>query len=108
VENKMLTTSTWTITGTKAHDAVDGRQKQIYAISYTITGEKNGVTDSMSDTCLVSYNPDESYLAYEDLTEDILREWVLRIMNKAAEERILEAKIDSKASQTIEGLPWNK
>ena len=104
----MLTTSTWTITGTKAHDVVDGRQKQIYAISYTINGEKNGVTDSMSDTCLVSFNPDDDFVAYEDLTEDILREWVLKIMNKAAEERILEAKIDSKSSQTIDGLPWNQ
>lgn len=104
----MLSTSTWTITGTKAHDVVDGRQKQIYAISYTITGEKNGVTESMSDTCQVGFDPDADYVAYEDLTEDILREWVLKIMNRASEERILEAKIDSKSSQTIDGLPWNK
>ena len=62
----------------------------------------------MSDTCLVNYNADDDFVAYEDLTEDILREWVLKIMNKAAEERILEAKIDSKNSQTVEGLPWSK
>jgi hypothetical protein len=104
----MLTTSTWTITDTKAHDNVDGRQKQIYAISYTISGEKNGVTGTMSDTCQVSYNPDNEYIAYEDITEDILREWVLSIMHKESEERILEAKIDAQASQTVSGLPWNK
>ena len=103
----MLTTSTWTITDTKAHDLIDGRQKQIYAISYTITGEKNGVSGSMSDTCLVSFNPDSDYVPYEELTEDILRGWVLKIMNKEAEERILESKIDAQASQTVSGLPWN-
>jgi hypothetical protein len=102
----MLDNSTWTITNTKAYDVVDGRQKQIYAISYTITGTKGGVTESMSDTCLVSYNPENEYVAYESLTEDILREWVLKTMNKEAEERILEARIDAKASQLVTGLPW--
>jgi hypothetical protein len=103
----MLSKSTWTITGTKAYDNVEGRVNQIYAISYTITGEKNGVSGSMSDTCSVRYNPENEYVAYEDLTEDILRGWVLTIMNKETEERILEAKIDSQSSQTVEGLPWN-
>ena len=102
----MLTTSTWTITGTKAYDEVDGRQKQIYAISYTISGEKNGASGFMSDTCQVSYNPDNEYVPYESLTEETLRDWVLSIMNKEAEERILEAKIDAQSSQTISGLPW--
>jgi hypothetical protein len=104
----MLSTSTWTITGTKAYDVVDGRQKQIYAISYTITGEKNGITGSMSDTCLVTYNPENEYIPYESLTEELLRQWVLCIMNKDTEERILESKIDSQSSQTITGLPWEQ
>jgi hypothetical protein len=103
----MLSTSTWTITGTKAHDVVDGRNKQIYAISYTITGTKNNVTDSISDTCLVSYNPDANYIPYENLTADILVGWVTTIMNKQTEESILEAKIDTQSSQTISGLPWS-
>jgi hypothetical protein len=103
----MLTTSTWTVTSTKAYDNVDGREKQIYAISYTIAGEKNGQSGSMSDTCLISYNPENEYVAYENLSEDILRDWVLKTMNKEAEERILEAKIDAQTSQTITGLPWN-
>lgn len=103
----MLTTSTWTITEAKAYDNVDGRQKQIYAISYTISGEKNGVSGSMSDTCLITYNPENEYIAYENLTEDILRSWVLKTMNREAEERILESKIDAQTSQTVTGLPWN-
>ena len=104
----MLATSTWTITNAKAYDNVDGRQKQIYAISYTITGTKNGVTDSMSDTCQINYNAENDYVAYEDLNEDVLRSWVLKAMNKEAEERILEARIDAKAAQTVDGLPWSK
>ena len=90
----MLSTSTWTVTGTKAHDSIDGRQKQIYAISYTITGEKDGKTGSMSDTCLINYNPNNDYVAYENLTPDVLVGWVLNTMNRQAEEAILESKID--------------
>ena len=103
----MLSTSTWTITGTKAHDSIDGRTNQIYAISYTITGTKDGKTGTMSDTCSVTYNPETEYVAYADLTEDILRSWVLSIMNQATEESILEAKIDTQNSTTVEGLPWS-
>ena len=104
----MLSTSTWTITNMKAYDNVDGRQKQVYEVSYTITGSKNGVTDSMSDTIKVNYNGEDEWVAYEDLTEDVLRSWVLKLMNKEAEERILEARIDAKAAQTVSGLPWAK
>ena len=102
----MLDSSTWTITNAKAYDNVDGRQKQIYELSYTITGTKNGITDSMSDTIKVNYNPEGEWVAYEDLNEEILRGWAQTIMNKEAEERILEARIDAKAASVVSGLPW--
>jgi hypothetical protein len=103
----MLTTCTWTITDVKAYENVDGREKQVYAISYTIAGEKNGLTASISDTCPVNYLPGGQWIPYEELTEDILRSWAQSIMHKETEEKILESKIDAQASQVVSGLPWN-
>ena len=94
----------WTIAQLERTTATGGVTIAHWKVSKT-DGEYSA---SSYGTC--SFEPDESaedFVAFEDLTEEVVLEWVYEALDKDAVEESIATQIEAqKAPVTMAGLPW--
>ena len=94
----------WTIAQLERTTATGGVTIAHWRVSKT-DGEYSA---SSYGTC--SFEPDESaedFVAFEDLTEEVVLEWVYEALDKDAVEESIATQIEAqKAPVTMAGLPW--
>ena len=108
----MAIETTWKIEDMKAHTSNDG----VFEAAWILwaTREEKYVTEISG---VVEFNPnpsDSDFIAYNDLTEDIVIEWVQNVVGKEEAEQLVIDKlnklhpiIDEENPQTVkDGIPW--
>ena len=98
-------TTQWTIAQLERTTATGG----VTIAHWRATATDGEYSASSYGTC--SFTPDadsEGFVAFEDLTESQVLEWVYEALDKEATEASLAAQIEAlKAPVTMAGLPWN-
>ena len=100
-----MTTFTWTIANLERNTANGG----ITVAHWRCTGDdSNGNIASSYGTTSHSPDPDAAdFVAFDDLTEADVLGWVHGVIDQAATESAIEAKINEMANPTTsDGLPW--
>jgi len=101
----MAITYTWTIANLERNTANGG----VTVAHWRCTGDDgNGNTASSYGTTSHSPDPDAAdFIAFDDLTEADVLGWVHGVVDQAATESSIEAKINEMANPTTsDGLPW--
>jgi hypothetical protein len=77
----------------------------VFTVHYNV-GAIEGIYQS-STYGTTSYTPSETYMPYEDLTQEIVVGWVQATLGKDAVEANLQSQIDAlKAPVQESGVPW--
>ena len=100
-----MTTFTWTIANLEYNNDAD---QGVVVAHWRVTGTDGDHSASAYGT--QSFTPDptaDGYVAYADLTEEMVIGWVQNAVDKDATEASIAAKIEAqKAPATLSGLPW--
>jgi len=98
-------TTQWSIAQLERTTATGG----VTIAHWRATATDGEYSASSYGTC--SFTPDadsEGFVAFEDLTETEVLEWVYEALDKEASEALLATQIEAqKAPVTMAGLPWN-
>jgi hypothetical protein len=99
-----MTTFNWTIPTLERHTA-DGF---VYTAHWRCTATDGDFSASSYGTAGFSQDPEaESFVPYEDLTEEMVLGWLFNSIDKDATEAALAAKIEAdKNPTTASGTPW--
>ena len=100
--------ATWTIENLERNVADGGVIVAHWRVTESETVGEDTYTASSYSTC--SFTPDasaEDFIAYDDLTEEVVMGWVHAEVDKDATEAALTANIaEQKTPTTADGMPW--
>ena len=100
--------ATWTIENLERNVADGGVTVAHWRVTESETVGEDTYTASSYSTC--SFTPDasaEDFIAYDDLTEEVVMGWVHAEVDKDATEAALTANIaEQKTPTTADGMPW--
>ena len=106
-----MTEFIWKIT--KLFTVQQPEPNYIVEVEWIITGKKNGTEASIKDSTKLNSEKSSVFVPYDNLTEEIVIEWVKEVIGKQAIENYkenVESKIDSilkpKESLKETPLPW--
>lgn len=82
----------------------------VHKVRWTLVGEEGEYKEECNGAHLLPEPPtDKSFIPYEDLTEDIVLNWLFNDPNWRGTERteaFVQSQIDKKSGKKEEGLPW--
>jgi hypothetical protein len=79
----------------------------VVAIYYSVTAIDGGYSASTEGKVGYSQQPNETYIPYDELTEEIVLGWVQDSVGKAAVEEKLAFQIEAQKNPvTATGVPW--
>ena len=100
--------ATWTIANLERNVADGGVTVAHWRVTESETVGEDTYTASSYSTC--SFTPDasaEDFIAYDDLTEEVVMGWVHADVDQAQTEAALTANIaEQKTPTTADGMPW--
>ena len=104
--------ATWTIANLERNVSDGGVTVAHWRVteSETVGTGDDAVTYSASSYGTVGFTPDASaddFVAYDDLTEEVVLGWVWTEVNQADTEAALTANIEGQKNPTsVDGMPW--
>ena len=79
----------------------------VVTVHYTVTAEDTGATASTYGTVSYTQEPQETYVPYDQLTEQMVVGWVQNSLGKDVVEVSLQKQIEAQKHPVQEsGLPW--
>ena len=100
--------ATWTIANLERNVADGGVIVAHWRVTESETVGEDTYTASSYGTC--GFTPDasaEAFIAYDDLTEEVVMGWVHAEVDQAETEAALTANIaEQKTPTTADGMPW--
>lgn len=79
----------------------------VVTVHYVVTGVDGEYQSSIYGTIGYTQQPGETYIPYEELTEEIVVGWVQTSLGKDTVESALQSQIDLQKNPVTEsGLPW--
>ena len=100
--------ATWTIANLERNVADGGVTVAHWCVTESETVGEDTFTASSYGTC--GFTPDasaEDFIAYDDLTEEVVMGWVHADVDQAQTEAALTANIaEQKTPTTADGMPW--
>ena len=100
--------ATWTIANLERNVADGGVTVAHWRVTESETVGEDTYTASSYGTC--GFTPDasaEDFIAYDDLTEEVVMGWVHTEVDQAETEAALTANIaEQKTPTTADGMPW--
>ena len=100
--------ATWTIANLERNVADGGVTVAHWRVTESETVGEDTYTASSYGTC--GFTPDasaEDFIAYDDLTEEVVMGWVHADVDQAQTEAALTANIaEQKTPTTADGMPW--
>ena len=100
--------ATWTIANLERNVADGGVTVAHWRVTESETVGEDTFTASSYGTC--GFTPDasaEDFIAYDDLTEEVVMGWVHAEVDQAETEAALTANIaEQKTPTTADGMPW--
>ena len=107
-----MTQFTWLVT-TLWTQTIDGEQNYVVIASYDVTGVDGAYTSSLSNTAQFSTASVSPFIPYEDLTNDIVVDWIKQELGEngiiSIEECIqgqINSQINPPVSPQVTPLPW--
>ena len=107
-----MATFNWSIANTERYLDTGG----VFVVHWRVTAEEtvgtgdDAVTYSASSYGTVGFTPDASadnFVAYDDLTEEVVMGWVWESVNQADTEAALTANIEGQKNPvSADGMPW--
>jgi len=106
----MAATMNWNIENLMFYPAHDGKTNVVFEVPWVCHGteEKDGVTYSSAarGTTMIAYDKDESFTAFDDLTQDQVLGWIWKTDSKADVEANVQASVDEHITPTsLSGAP---
>lgn len=105
----MATQYTWTITNMFCYPIQDGYSDVVFSVSSVCTGID--IVDGISyenfilSSTQVKLNPDDPYIPYADLTQEIVLNWVWENLDKLAVEEKVDVLVKALINPTVIELP---
>lgn len=100
--------ATWTIANLKRNVADGGVTVAHWRVTESETVGEDTYTASSYGTC--GFTPDasaEDFIAYDDLTEEVVMGWVWEAVNQEDTEAALTANIEGQKNPvSADGMPW--
>lgn len=79
----------------------------VVTVHYNVTAQSDSYTASTYGTIGYTQQPGETYIPYDDLTEDMVVGWVQTSLGKDTVEASLQGQIDALENPVQEaGVPW--
>ena len=107
-----MTNFTWLVT-TLWTQTIDGEQNYVVIASYDVTGVDDAYTSSLSNTAQFSTASVSPFIPYEDLTNDIVVDWIKQelgengiISIEACIQGQINSQINPPVSPQVTPLPW--
>ena len=107
----MAVTNVWNVTQLDCYPQVDGETDVVFTVHFNLTGTDGDYTGYVYGTVGVTYNPEEPFVPYNELTLDQVIGWV---QDALGEEQV--ASLEANVAQQIENqknppvvsppLPW--
>lgn len=105
----MATQYTWTITNMFCYPIQDGYSDVVFSVVSQCTGIDivNDIPygSFISLTTPVKLNPDDPYIPYADLTQEIVLNWVWENLDKLAVEEKVDVLVKALINPTVIELP---
>ena len=105
----MATQYTWTIRSMFCYPKQDGYSDVVFSVNSLCTGidivDNIPYESSMILTTPVKLNPDEPYIPYADLTQDIVLNWVWGSIDKLDVEANVDISIQALVNPPVIELP---
>jgi hypothetical protein len=104
----MAITYTWTVEQMNCAVSEDGHSDVVNVVHWILTGsDENNNAGSVYGSVGVTYNPDDSFIDYNNLTEADVLAWVWDSSEnfKTDQEAIVAAQIENEANPTEVTLP---
>jgi hypothetical protein len=80
----------------------------VVTVHYNVSATENDYTASTYGTVGFTEQPDEQYIPYADLTQEMVTGWVQDALNKDTVEESLATQIEALKNPTqATGLPWS-
>jgi hypothetical protein len=85
----------------------------VVEVSYRVIGEMDGCIADFLGSVLLSGDPMQpNFIPFDDLTEELVLQWVKDLVDVDVIESVILSKIDKKVQRkalrkTVSGLPWN-
>ena len=83
-ENAMSTTYNWEISALNCYPASADQANLVFNVHWRLFATDGIHTDSIYGTQAVAHNPDDEFIAYAGLTEDIVVGWIESAMGEEA------------------------
>lgn len=100
---------TWTVTGL-ATETIETQENYVVVASFNVTGTDGGFTSVVNGTQNFSLTS-ETFIPYEDLTNEIVVSWIKELVNVAEITNFIDAEIETQKNPPIQPinqpLPWN-
>ena len=107
-----MTTYTWAVTALYT-ETIAGEQNYVVIANYEVVGVDGEYSSSISDSARFSTENVETFIPYEDLTNDIVVGWIQGILGPdgvANYEGSIQGQIDSQinppVTPQVTPLPW--
>lgn len=93
----------WKINSLKAYQQAEGLQSVVHIVDWTVC--KGGI--EMNGIVTLSLPDPQTFIPFQDLTQNIVLGWVWDKVKKQAAESALQNRIDAAANAPIvKDLPW--
>lgn len=108
-----MTTFTWKVLSLYT-ETIEGEQNYVVIANYEVVGVDGQYTSSIQDSARFSTENVNSFIPYEDLTNDIVIGWVQSVLGPdtvANYEQSIQGQIDQQINPPVTPqntpLPWN-
>jgi len=110
----MTNTYTWTVNWMNCYPTAESQTDVVFQVSWTCLGSNGAtppVTASITNVANIIYNPNEPFIPYAQLTQDVVIGWVQEDMTPtgvAATEAALDTGIANQVNPPVVSppLPW--
>lgn len=98
----------WSIIRLEVKPSYNNLQDVVVLVNWMLTASNNGVTETIEGITVVD-PPGEVFVAYENLTQNEIFDWVWNKISKTGTEELLTQRIQDKITPLTvnKPLPWN-
>lgn len=101
-----MNTYDWSILRMICNTVQNGESNVVVRIRWNCKATKGDYSISKSDFCNVTYDPANQFIAYNDLTESQVLDWVWSVIDKSQIEAKLAEGLADKPASVVLPLPW--
>lgn len=103
----MATEFEWKINNLENIPSQSGQENVVCKINWSCSAVENSKAVQAQGTVKLTYAEGDSFIAYDDLTEAKIWEWVYAHIDKSDTEASLQTKLDENLNKpVVSPLPW--